>query len=89
MEELNTKEKIEQITPEWIVEMMLDFKIKNPRQLSKFANVRYESLSLALNKKRNISSEIKNTLYFFFLFKASERKVQELINIKGVDSVCL
>jgi hypothetical protein len=75
--ELTTEQKIEQITAEWIIEQMQDFKIKNPRQLSILANVRYESLNLALNKKREISSEIKNTLYWFFISKAYERQIQD------------
>lgn len=76
-QELTHIKKIEQITAEWIVEMMHDFKIKNPRQLSILANVRYESLNLALNKKREVSSEIKNTLYWYFLYLGVKRQIQE------------
>jgi hypothetical protein len=77
IEQLTTEQKIEQINAEWIIEMMQDFKIKNPRQLSILANVRYESLNLALNKKREVSSEIKNTLYWYFLFLDAKRQIQE------------
>ena len=77
MTEPTTEQKIEQITAQWIIDMMNDFKIKNPRQLSILANIRYESLNLALNEKRPISSEIKNTLYWYFLFLDAERQIQE------------
>lgn len=81
MKELTTAQKIEQITAEWIIQMMQDFKIKNPRQLSILANVRYESLNLALNKKRVISSEIKNSLYWYFRFLNAERQIQDFNRI--------
>ena len=71
--EPTTAEKIEKIDAAWIRLMMLDYGIKNPRQLALAANVRYESLTLALNEKRNASSEIKNTLYWFFALKVMEK----------------
>jgi hypothetical protein len=78
MTELTTEQKIEQITAEWIIEMMEDFKIKNPRQLSISSGVRYESLTMWLSKKReNVSSEGKKTLYWYFRFLDAERQIQD------------
>jgi hypothetical protein len=65
----------ETITPQWITDRMQDFQIKNPRQLSITSGVRYESLTLALNGKRELSSEIKKTLYWYFRFLDAERQI--------------
>lgn len=75
--DLTTAQKIELITPQLIIDMMNDFHIKNPRQLSILANVRYESLSMGIKGKRELSSEIKNTLYWYFLYLNAERQIQE------------
>jgi hypothetical protein len=65
------------ITPEWVTTQMLDFNIKNPRQLSIFSGVRYESLTMSLSGKREMSGEIKKTLYWFFKFKYLENQFKE------------
>jgi hypothetical protein len=65
----------EAITPQWITEQMANFQIKNPRQLSIASGVRYESLTLALNGKREPSSEIKKTLYWYFRYRDAERQI--------------
>lgn len=62
------------ITPKWITTQMLDFNIKNPRQLSIQSGVRYESLTLALNGKREVSGEIGKVLYWYFRFLDIERQ---------------
>lgn len=67
----------EEITPQWITDQMLDFQIKNPRQLSIASGVRYESLNLALNGKRGLSSEIKKTLWWYFRYLDAMRQIQE------------
>lgn len=67
--------EIEAITPQWITGRMRDFQIKNPRQLSIASGVRYESLTLALNGKRGLSSEIKKTLYWYFRYLDAERQI--------------
>ena len=67
----------EAVTPQWITDQMLDFKIKNPRQLSIASGVRYESLTLALNGKRELSSEIKKTLYWYFRYLDAERQIAD------------
>lgn len=67
--------RIEEVTPKWITGQMQDFNIKNPRQLSIASGVRYESLTLALNGKRELSSEIKKTLYWYFKFLDAERQI--------------
>jgi hypothetical protein len=64
------------ITPEWVTTQMQDFNIKNPRQLSLMSGVRYESLTLALNGKREMSGEIKKALYWFFKFKDLENQLK-------------
>lgn len=76
MEEIGTppttKEKIDSITVEWIENMMHDYGIKNPRQLATLAGISYESLSAALNEKREISQTIRSTLHWFFEARAYE-----------------
>ena len=67
----------ETVTPQWITDQMQDFKIKNPRQLSIASGVRYESLTLALNGKRELSSEIKKTLYWHFRYLDAERQIAD------------
>ncbi len=67
----------EEMTPQWITDQMLDFQIKNPRQLSIASGVRYESLNLALNKKRELSSEIKKTLWWYFRYLDEMRQIQQ------------
>ena len=69
--------RFEAMTPQWITDQMLDFKIKNPRQLSIASGVRYESLTLALNGKRDLSGEIKKALYWYFRYLDAERQIQE------------
>lgn len=69
--------QIDNITPQWITDQMFDFKIKNPRQLSIASGVRYESLTLALNGKRELSSEIKKTLWWYFRYLDAMRQIQE------------
>lgn len=69
--------QIENVTPQWITDQMQDFKIKNPRQLSIASGVRYESLTLALNGKRELSSEIKKTLYWYFRYLDAERQIAD------------
>lgn len=69
--------QIENVTPQWITDQMLDFQIKNPRQLSIASGVRYESLTLALNGKRELSSEIKKTLYWYFRYLDAERQIRD------------
>lgn len=66
----------ETVTPQWIADRMRDFQIKNPRQLSIAAGVRYESLTLALNGKRELSGEIKKTLYWYFRYLDAERQIR-------------
>ena len=66
---------LEAITPQWIIDRMQDFQIKNPRQLSIASGVRYESLTLALNGKRELSSEIKKTLYWYFRYLDAECQI--------------
>jgi hypothetical protein len=77
MLELTTEQKIEQVSAKWIIEMMNDYEIKNPRQLSILANISEASLNRTLKGHREPSSEIKNTLYWFFLSKSYERQIQE------------
>ena len=67
----------EAVSPKWITEQMIDFKIKNPRQLSILSGVRYESLTMWLSEKRPISSEGQKTLYWYFRFLDTERQIQE------------
>ena len=69
--------QIENVTPQWITDQMLDFQIKNPRQLSIASGVRYESLTLALNGKRELSGEIKKTLYWYFRYLDAERQIAD------------
>lgn len=69
--------QIENVTPQWIIGQMQDFQIKNPRQLSIASGVRYESLTLALNGKRELSSEIKKTLYWYFRYIDAERQIRD------------
>ena len=70
--------RFEAMTPQWITDQMQDFQIKNPRQLSIASGVRYESLTLALNGKRDLSGEIKKALYWYFRYLDAERQIQEL-----------
>jgi len=67
----------ENVTRQWITNQMFDFQIKNPRQLSIASGVRYESLTLALNGKRELSSEIKKTLYWYFRYLDAERQIAD------------
>ena len=67
----------ETVTAQWITDRMQDFQIKNPRQLSIASGVRYESLSLALNGKRELSSEIKKPLYWYFRYLDAERQIRD------------
>ena len=67
---------LESITPQWVKDRMRDFQIKNPRQLSIASGVRYESLTRALTGKRDLSGEIKKTLYWYFRYLDAERQIQ-------------
>lgn len=69
--------QIDEMTPQWITDQMFDFQIKNPRQLSIASGVRYESLSLALNGKRELSREIKKTLWWYFRYLDAMRRIRE------------
>lgn len=71
-----------EITPEWVNTQMIDFNIKNPRQLSILSGVRYESLTMGLSGKREMSGEIKKTLYWFFKFKDLENQFKNFTNLK-------
>jgi hypothetical protein len=71
-QELTTKEKIAAIDAELIRHMMIDYKIKKPRQLSILANISEASLNRALNGHRPPSSEIKNSLYWYFMYLRAE-----------------
>lgn len=67
----------ETVTPQWITDQMQDFKIKNPRRLSIASGVSYESLTLALNGKRELSGEIRKTLYWYFRYLDAERQIAD------------
>lgn len=66
------------VTAAWILEMIEEFDIKNPRQLAIESGVSYASLNRWLNNEREISSEGKKVLWWYFKYLDTMRMLEQL-----------